>query len=157
MLAKFKSRTHQMYMVLVLLGLQAFAYANSTDNTFGDVADQFQQWAQGSYGRLVLMVALAMILGSFIFGGGAKLLWGGVGLALVVKYGAQILNTIAGVTAEVTNGAWKTPDSLGWDFIFEVVLGVAIIVLSVRLKKVKKEYNDYRVAHGDEPIKEKKK
>ncbi len=137
---RFKDKLSKLILIISLFGLQAAAYANSSDNTFGDVADQFQNWAQGSYGRLVLMVALGMILGSFIFGGGAKLLWGGVGLALVVKYGAQILNTISGVSAEIVqSNSWQTPDSLGWNALFEIVLIIGIAFLSYKNKKLRYE------------------
>jgi hypothetical protein len=109
------------------------------------VADQFQKWSQGSYGKLVLMVGLAMILGSFMFGGGAKMLWSGVGLALIVKYGAQILTTIAGITAEIVpTTLYPKISSLNWNVIFELILLLAIVILSKKYNKLKKELEIYR-------------
>lgn len=151
-----KKKIMNIWLGVALLGIQGLAYANSADNTFGDIADQFQNWVQGSYGRLALMFALCMIVGGFFFGGGAKMLWAGVGLALIIKYGAQILNTIAGVSAEVLPGtAFTTPDSIGWDFVFEAILILAVISSVKKYNKLLKEYNMYRESHGDEPLSEK--
>lgn len=158
MITLLRNNFLKMGVLVSLLGMNALAYANTTDTTFGDIANQFQQWSEGSFGKLILMVAVGLILGSFMFGGGAKILWSGVGLALIVKYGSSVLSTISGTSAEIvnTNSAFSGTDSLGWDFVFEAFLIIGIAFLFYKNKKLQKELGEHKKKLNIENSSEKK-
>ena len=126
--------------------LPLFCYASSSDNTFGDLANTFQGWVQGSLGQSILWIALIMILLSLFGAAGMKVLFTGITIAAVIKYGNDILVKISGVSAQINTdhpicNTLNNSDSS--ELILTLVLAGGLIALFYKNKKLNEKLKQY--------------
>lgn len=124
------------FLIFVWL-LPLFCYANTTDNTFSGIADTFNNWVGGSLGMTALGLCLIVVIISLLGGLGMKSLFTALVVAIVIKYGAQILTSISGVSAETNTELNKFTVSNSFDTGFIITLVLAGIVISLYYKNKK--------------------
>ncbi|MBY0380124.1 MAG: hypothetical protein K2P99_06980 [Burkholderiales bacterium] len=125
--------------------LPFFCYANTTDNTFSGIADTFNNWVGGSLGMTALGLCLIVVIISLLGGLGMKSLFTALVVAIVIKYGAQILTSISGVSAETStelNGC-TVSNSLDTGLIITLILAGIVISLYYKNKKLKDKLKKY--------------